>query len=202
MAMTACAAVAVALVPSTVAGAAASDLDAVLADFSADSDITPCLFTKGQLENAKSQIPADYNAYAPEFKIEVNTEINRWDNGGCSGNPTGGSTAGLKITKAKGKGKVKKESVTIKNTGSKKVNLKGYALRNVAKKKIKFKKGTKIAKGKTLRVVTKCRKGKKKATVKGKTYYACKTKQFWKDSGDVAQLLNKSGKLIAARPTK
>lgn len=202
MAMTACAAVAVALVPSAVAGSSASDLDAVLADFSADNDITPCLFTKGQLENAKSQIPADFNAYAPEFKIEINTEINRWDNGGCSGNPTGGSTAGLKITKAKGKGKVKKESVTIKNTGSKKVNLKGYALRNVAKKKIKFKKGTKIAKGKTLRVVTKCQTHKKKASVKGKTYYACKTKQFWKDSGDVAQLLNKSGKLIAARPTK
>jgi hypothetical protein len=202
MAITACAAATIALVPSTVVGSAADDLNAVMADFQNDNDITPCLFTKQQLINAKSQIPADFNAYAPEFKVEINAEINRWDNGGCSGNPTGGSTAGLKIVSAKGKGKVKKESVKLKNTGSKKVSLKGYSLRNIAMKKIKFKKGTKIASGKTLRVLTKCQKGKKKASVKGKTYYACKSKEFWKDSGDVAQLLNKSGTLIAARQTK
>ncbi len=188
-----------AVAPSAVEGAAADDVNAVLKDFQADGAITPCLFTKKQLENAKSQIPADSNIYAPELKIEINNEIGRWEAGGCSG-ATSGSAAGLQIVKAKGKGGARKEYVTIKDAGSRKVNLKGYALRNTAGKKLRFK-TVKIAKGKTLRVITGCAKGKRTASRTGKRYNACKKKQHWKDKGDVAELLNKSGTVLARRPT-
>jgi hypothetical protein len=180
------------------AGSASSDLNAIAKDYQADGKITPCIFTKGQLENAKSLISGDIDAYAPEFRTQINSEISRWDSGGCSGASIGSS--GLKIVKTRGKGSARKEYVTIKNGGSKKVNLKGYALRNAKGKKLRFK-TVRIAKGKKLKVTTGCAKHRKKASHTAKRYYGCKKKQLWKDKGDVAELLNKSGTVVARRRT-
>ncbi len=196
-ALFAVAACAGAVVVPSAAGSAADDLQAVLKDFEADNKITPCLFTKKQLGNAKSQIPSDFNVYAPEFKVELNNEISRWKSGGCGGAT---SKKGVQIVKAKGKGSARKEYVTLKNAGSKAVNLKGYALRNTAGTKLRLK-TVRLAKGRTLRVITGCASGKKAASRKGSRYYGCKSKQQWKDKGDVAELLKKGGAVVARRRT-
>ncbi|MGH2841919.1 MAG: lamin tail domain-containing protein, partial [Solirubrobacteraceae bacterium] len=177
------------------AGSASDDLDAVMKDFQADNKITPCLFTSKQLKNAKSQIPADFNIYAPEFKAELNNEIKRWQKRGCSG-----GTGALRIVKAKGKGGPRSESVTIKNTGATAVNLKGYALRNTARKKLRLT-TIRLAKGQTLRVITGCATGKQTASRAGSRHYACKRKQQWKDRADVAELVRRSGGVIGRRRT-
>jgi hypothetical protein len=193
---------AAAALPGSVAGSAASDLDAIVKDYRADSDVTPCLFTKKQLENAKGLLTADFNTYEPQFKAELNREIKRWTDGGCSGGTGGGGSAssGLQIVKAKGKGAARKESVTLKNSGKKTVNLRGYALRNKAHKKLRLTTFS-LRKGKTVRVITGCARGKHKSSSTSSRYYACRSKQFWSDSGDVVELLNKTGTVAARRPT-
>jgi len=195
---TALAALACAALLAPAAGASpASDLAAVLKDFQSDRDIKACLFTKKQLEGVKRQVAADADAYAPEFKTEINREIGRWNRGECSGKALSGS---LRIVTAKGKGSARRESVTLKNVGSRRINVRGYALRNRAGKKIRLK-SSRLAKGRTLRVITGCAKGKRRPSRKGSRYYACKTKQHWNDKRDVAELLRPGGKVVARKRT-
>ena len=176
-ARTALAALLLAAVLVPAAGASpATDLSAVLKDYGSDADIASCRFTLGQLESARSAIGSDINTYAPAFKAEINREITRWKDGGCKNRA--GAASDIRIVKIQHKGGAKKESVTLKNFSSKSVGLRGYVLSDYAKHKIKFKK-TSLKAGKTLKVVTGCRKGAKRAVRKGSTYYACRTKQFW-----------------------
>src|SRR4051795_4285315 len=104
----------------------ASDYAAVRNDYMAHGgNITACKFTRTQLVNARSQITPDVDAYDPGFRDEVNTEIRRWDNGGCSSGGGGsGSTkkAHFRIVATKGKVRSRnkrKEYVTIRNRGGK-----------------------------------------------------------------------------------
>lgn len=189
----ACAAV---LAPGATASSAGT-LSAVLKDFQSDGDITACLFTKAQLTSVKSQIAADSDTYSPDFKAEVNREIRRVSAGECSGKALSGH---LRIVKAKGRGSASREYVTIKNAGSKRVNLRGYALRDHARKKLRLK-TVSLARGRTLRVITGCAKGKHRASHTGSRYYACQKKQFWSDTRDVAELLSPSGKVLARHRT-
>jgi hypothetical protein len=73
--------------------ALADDFSDVYADYQSDGQITPCRFTKPQLQNAKQQAEQDpYGTYT-EFVAEVDREIARWDRGGCSGGePSSGSS--------------------------------------------------------------------------------------------------------------
>jgi Lamin Tail Domain len=65
--------------------ALADDFSEVYADYQSDGQVTPCRFTKQQLQNAKQQAEQDpYGTYT-EFVAEVDREIARWDSGGCSG---------------------------------------------------------------------------------------------------------------------
>ena len=86
--------------------------------------------------------------------------------------------------------------MTLRNFGSKTVSLKGYVLRDAADHAIKFKKTT-IKSKRSVVVVTGCRKGSKKAVRKGTRYYACRTKEFWDDAGDVVELVNAKGGLLS-----
>jgi len=183
------------LVPA--AGASpASDLSAVIKDYGSDADIASCRFTLGQLESARSALGSDINTYAPGLKVEINREITRWKDGGCKNKA--GAPSDVRIVKIQYKGGVKKESVTLKNFGRKAINLRGYVLSDYAKHKIKFKK-TSIKAGRTLRVVTGCGKGHKKAYRKGSTYYGCRTKQFWENGGDIAGLFTSGGTLVSIK---
>ncbi len=68
--------------PAASAGPA-EDYQAVRADYQGDSDVTSCRFTRQQLQNTKDNTPPDVANYDPNFVTEVDTEIRRWDTGGC-----------------------------------------------------------------------------------------------------------------------
>lgn len=190
LAMIACG---VLLAPSA-AASQATIASAVFKDYQSDADITACLFTEAQLKSLK--VGADFDSYSPDLKNEINKEIARWRNGGCSGK----AKNGLRIVTAKGKGSARKEYVTIKNAGRKSVKLGGYALRDHARKKIRLP-SIRLAKGRTLRVITACAKGKHKPSRKGSRYYACRKTGFWNDTRDVVELLSPSGKVLARKRT-
>ena len=65
--------------------ASADDFSDVYADYQPDNQITPCLFTKAQLQNAKQQAQSFGDAVYGGFIAEVDQEIARWDSGGCTG---------------------------------------------------------------------------------------------------------------------
>jgi hypothetical protein len=190
--------VAAVVVPG-VGASPASDFEAIIRDYTGDQKVTPCLFTQAQLESARAQLGADANAYSPGLSAAISREIKRWKDGGCT--PKRVATAlgaDVRIVKVKAKGGARTESVTLRNYSSKSVNLRGYVLRDAGDHAIKFKKTT--LKGKrSLVVVTGCRKGTKKAVRKGTRYYACRTKEFWDDAGDVVELVSPKGGLLSQK---
>jgi hypothetical protein len=187
--------VAVMLVPVAGAGAA-SDRDAVLKDYSSGRNITACAFTLGQLENVLSQLGPDINVYAPGLNDAVKREIQRWKAGECKGKK--GAAVDIRIVKIKSKGGARSESVTLKNFGAKNVSLRRYVLRDASKHAIRFKKTT-LKAGRSVVVVTGCRKGSKAAVRKGTRYYGCRKTQFWDDAGDVVTLVNDKGTLLSSK---
>jgi hypothetical protein len=86
----------------------------------------------------------------------------------------------------------------LRNYGSKAVNLKGYVLRDASDHTIRLGKTT-LKKRARLRVFTGCRTGHRSAFRKGSRYYACRTKEFWDDAGDVVELDGPTGGLLARR---
>jgi Lamin Tail Domain len=186
--------VAVMLVP--VAGAGANDRDAVLKDYSSGHGLTACRYTLGQLENVLGQLGPDINTYSPGLNVAIKREIQRWKDGGCKGKK--GAAVDLRIVKISSKGGARSESVTLKNFGAKNVSLRRYVLRDASKHAIRFKKTT-LKAGRSLVVVTGCRKGSKAAVRKGSRYYGCRKTQFWDDAGDIVTLVNDKGTLLSSK---
>jgi hypothetical protein len=184
---------AVVLAPSA-AGSPASDTAAVLRDFS-NRDIVSCRFTRKQLENALGQLSADADAYAESaaLRAELDREITRWRRGSCKNRKVV-----LKIVSIRPAGAASKESVTIKNTGRKALNVRRYALRDSNDHTIRFG-NLRLKRGGTLRVVTGCRKGQRKAVRRGSSYHACRKTQFWDDAGDVIELVTPQGGLLSKK---
>jgi len=176
------------------AGSAASDAAAVARDFS-NRDIVSCRFTRKQLERALAQISPDADTYAETaaLRAEINREIKRWQTGGCKGRKVV-----LRIVTFKPTGDAAKESVTIKNISKKTLNLSRYALRDAADHTIRFG-NLKLKRGRTLRVVTGCRSGQRKAVRRGSTYHACRKTQFWDDAGDIIELVTPQGGLLSTK---
>ena len=90
------------------------------------------------------------------------------------------------------------ESVTIRNRSRKSVNLRGYSLRDAGDHTLKFR-PTKLAPGRSLRVVTGCRTGTRKAVRRGSRYYVCRSREIWDDAGDVVELLGPGGGLLSVK---
>jgi hypothetical protein len=177
----------------------ASDFNAIIKDYTSDQEVTPCLFTQAQLETARSQLGADANAYSPGLSAAIGQEIKRWKDGGCTARRVAAARgADVRIVKVTAKGGAKKESVTLRNYGAKTISLKGYVLRDAGDHTIKFIKTT-IKPKRSVVVVTGCRKGSKKAVRKGTRYYACRSKEFWDDAGDVVELVNAKGGLLSTK---
>jgi hypothetical protein len=183
------------LAPSAV-GSPAADLNSVARDYSSDEKITPCRFTQGQLESARSQISEDIEAYAKGIRAAITREIKRWKDGACKGK--GAAANKLRIVTVKGKGGPAKEYVTIKNTGKKAVSLGGFALRDAGDHTLKFR-SMKLRAGAKLKVITGCRKGHKGAVRRGSSYYVCRKNEVWDDAGDTVELLGKGGGLLATK---
>ncbi|MBW3654329.1 MAG: lamin tail domain-containing protein [Actinobacteria bacterium] len=185
-----------AVLAPTAAGSPAGDLSSVLRDYSRDEKITPCRFTQGQLESARSQISEDIEIYAKGVRGAIRREVKRWKNGGCKGR--GAAANKLRIVAIDAAGGPRKESVTIRNTGRRTVRLRGFALRDAADHTLKFR-STKLAPGRRLKVVTGCRKGHRSAFRRGSRYYACRKNEVWDDAGDVVELLGRGGGLLAKK---
>lgn len=184
------------------AGAAASpsaDLTAIARDYASGRDITPCRFTLAQLQGARPLVNADVETYAAGLGAAIDREIARWRAGGCTPKQAAAAAgARIVIVKVQPKGGARKESVTIRNRGSKTVNLKGYALRDAGDHTLKFR-ATKLKAGRSLRAVTGCRTGSKKSGRRGTRYYFCRSKQVWDDAGDTVELLGPGGGLLATK---
>ena len=173
----------------------AADLASIARDYSRDDRITPCRFTKSQLEGARSQIGDDVETYAKGIRAAIVREIERWSDRGCRGRRGG---ADVRIVAVQARGGARAESVTIKNFSRKSVNLRGYALRDSADHTLKLR-ATRLAPGRKLRVVTGCRSGHRGAVRRGSRYYACRSRQVWDDATDVVELLGRGGGLLSRK---
>lgn len=187
--------VAAVLAPSA-AGSPAGDLKSVLQDYSRDERITPCRFTQRQLESARTQISEDIETYAKGIRAAIVREVKRWRDGGCRGR--GAAASKLRIVAIKARGGPSKESVTIRNTGKKAISLRGFALRDAGDHTLKFR-STKLKAGRSLKVITGCRKGHRRALRRGSSYYACRKNEVWDDAGDTVELLGRGGGLLAQK---
>ena len=194
LALAALLAAAAVLAPSAAASPAA-DLAAMIRDHARDNKLTPCRFTKNQLNNARAQISGDIDVYGKGIRTAINRELRRWRDGKCKGKRDG---AKLQITKVRGTGAAGREYVTIRNLAGKTVNLRNYALRDSADHTLKFR-STKLRRGARLKVVTGCRSGHKRAVRRGSSYYACRSVEIWDDAGDLVELLGPGGGLLSRK---
>jgi hypothetical protein len=183
------------LAPGAAAGSPAADLASVTKDYTRDGRITACRFTQSQLEGARSKIGEDIASYAAGIDVAIAREIKRWKDRGCAGKRR---AVRLRIIAVSSSGGANVEYVTIKNVGSKTVNLHNYALRDGDDHTLKLR-ATKLKKGAKLRVVTGCHSGRNGAVRRGSRYYACRKTQFWDDAGDVVELLAPGGGLLSQK---
>jgi hypothetical protein len=181
-------------VPSAIATPAA-DLAAMIRDHARDDKLTPCRFTKKQLNDARTQIGADTDTYGKGIRTAINRELRRWRDGKCKGKRGG---AKLQIVRVRAAGPAGKEYVTIRNLAGKTVNLRNYALRDGTDHVLKLR-STKLRRGARLKVITGCRSGHETAFRRGSSYYACRSVEVWDDAGDVVELLGPGGGLLSRR---
>lgn len=173
----------------------AADLTAMIRDHVRDDKLTPCRFTKNQLNGARTQISADIDTYGKGIRTAINRELKRWSDGRCKGKRGG---AKLQISKVRGTGAAGKEYVTIRNLAGKTVNLRNYALRDSTDHVLKFR-STKLKRGAKLKVITGCRSGHRTAIRRGSSYYACRSVEVWDDAGDLVELLGPGGGLLSRK---
>ncbi len=184
-----------AVLAPTAAASPAADLAAMIRDHARDDKITPCRFTKNQLDNARRQISADIDTYGKGIRTAINRELKRWSDGKCKGKRDG---AKLQIATVRAKGAAGRESITIRNLAGKTVDLRDYALRDGADHVLKFR-STKLKRGARLKVITGCRSGHKSAFRRGSSYYACRSVEIWDDAGDLVELLGPGGGLLSRK---
>lgn len=190
--------VAAVLAPSA-AGSPSADLSAVAGDYASGKRITPCRFTQAQLARARTLINGDVATYAAGLGPAIDREIKRRKDRGCTAKRrAAGAGANIAIATIHSQGGASAESVTIRNRSRKSVNLRGYSLRDAGDHTLKFR-STKLAPGRTLRVITGCRTGTRKAVRRGSRYYVCRSKEVWDDTGDVVELLGPGGGLLSTK---
>ena len=193
------------LLPAAAAPAApVDDLRAVFEDWRPDRSITQCRFTRAQLVNAlniSSGLDSDY--YAPGFRDAVRREIARHDTGGCRGISTDSAARArsalrrLRIVAIRPRGGLR-ESVTIRNSGSASVALRGATLRDRSGRRVRLG-SRRLGARRSLRVFTGCAKGRKRAYRRGARLYACVRRQVWNDRGDVVKIVDRRGVTVAQR---
>ena len=193
--LTAAVVLAAVLLTPTAGASPAADLAAMIRDHARDDKLTPCRFTKDQLNSARTQISADIDTYGKGIRTAINRELRRRRDGRCKGKRDG---AKLKIVTVKATGDAGKESITIRNLAGKTVNLRNYALRDADDHVLKLR-STKLKRGARLRVFTGCRSGHRKAVRRGSRYYACRSIEVWDDAGDLVELLGPGGGLLSRK---
>jgi hypothetical protein len=177
------------------------DFQRVFRDWQPDGVVTPCAFTRRELQsalNVAAQV-GDFDAYAPGFRDAVRREIQRIDAGGCAGL---GKRSKLRIKRIRGKvrpGRSKKrEYVVIRNAGTAAAGLQGVTLRDKAGKRIRLPRFT-LRPKRSLRVNTRCLAKRKRPARRGHRFFACRKRQLWNDRGDVVKIVNPQGLVLAQR---
>ncbi len=165
-------------------GSAVGDYTEVRKDFQADQAITPCKFTRGQLQNARGIALSSPDLSYTGLVDAIDREIPRV----CSA-----ALAGLRIVSVKGKGPVASERVVLRNGTGKTLTLKG-TLRNRAGKRVALP-ATKVKRRGRVTVSLGCRKGRR--AKRGTRLFACAKGNFLKDSGDVVRLRDRSGRIAS-----
>ena len=172
------------------------DAQAVLADYRGDKDVTPCRFSRAQLVNAlRVAEQNNIDSYEPGFRDEVRREIARDDAGGCGGVAGENAAARLRIVRVRPRRRLK-ESVTVKNLGTRTVKLRGIALRDRSGARVRLGSG-RLAAGKSLRVFSGCAKGRKRFVRVRSRAFACRKRTLWNNGGDVVRLVGADGTLLS-----
>lgn len=191
--------------PTSTQAAPSDDFNAVFRDWVSDEDITACRFTRQQLINAAAvgASSQQVSTYSPGFGIEVRREIARHDFGGCprpaavNGPPAGPRShlRAVRITRIR-PGGGPAESVTIRNTGSRSVNLGGATLRDRSGNRVRIPRGTRLGARRSLRIITGCERGRRKAVRRGSRLFACRRTRVWNDRGDVVRVVDSRGIVV------
>lgn len=207
LAAVAIAGVALAAVPAPAGSAApADDYRAVFDDWRGDQDVTACRFSRTRLANARdvARSVGDPDSYAPGFREEVERELARHAKGGCRGvapEPPESQRARSPLRRVRivrvlargGSG----ESVTIRNSGSRRVSLAQASLRDLRGARLQLPRGTMLHGRRSLRVVTGCARGASRPVRRGPSLFACRRRGLWDDRGDVVKLVDPSGIVVA-----
>lgn len=157
--------------------------------------MTPCRFSRAQLVNALSAAEQNnIDSYEPGFRDEVRREIARHDAGGC-GVAGQNAAAGLRIVRVRPRGRLK-ESVTVKNLGTRTVKLRGVALRDRSGSRVRLG-GGRLAAGKSLRVFSGCAKGRKRFVRVRSRAFACRKRTIWNNGDDVVRVVGADGTLLS-----
>ncbi|MBA3301448.1 MAG: hypothetical protein H0T15_06220 [Thermoleophilaceae bacterium] len=161
-------------------GSPTGDYTDVRKDFQGDQVITPCKFTRGQLENARRIAVSSPDLSYTGLVNAIEGELRRR----CSA-----ALAGFRIVSVKGSGQAVKERVVLRNAGTKTLTLAG-TLRNRAGKRVALP-STKVKRGGRVNVSLGCLKGRR--AKRGTRLFACAKGNFLKDSGDVVRLFDRGG---------
>ena len=148
----------------------------------------------------------DFDRYAPGFRAEVAREIARHDSGGCSGVSTPPDTSErassplrrVRIAGIRPRGGLA-ESVTIRNGNSRSVTIGRATLRDRRGNRVRIPRGTRLGARRSLRIITGCARGRRRAVRRGSRLYACRRSRVWDDRGDVVKVVDARGIVVAQR---
>ena len=192
--------------PAPALAAPADDYRAVFRDWQPDGDVTACRFSRAQLVNARNVAATvtDFDSYAPGFREEVGRELARHHARGCTGVARPGARRNrsplrsLRIVAIRPKGGAG-ESITIRNGGRRAVNLKGATLRDRAGNRLRLSAAGRLGARRSLRVVTRCARARRKPARLGSRLQACGSRRLWDDRGDVVKVVDARGTVVAQR---
>jgi hypothetical protein len=182
-----------------------TDFDGVYGDWKPDLVITPCKWSKAQLQSAYnvSNGNPDFQ-YETAFQDDVVKEIKRWDDNGCAGvlplsRRRTSPINGARIVTVKPRGGSAKEVVTIRNGASRTIALRKASLRNLTGGRAVFPAKFKLGKGRTAVVHVGCASGQRHASFKQRTVWLCHRKQLFADKGGVARLADAKALVVSQR---
>jgi hypothetical protein len=182
-----------------------SDFDAVYSDWKKDVVITKCQWSPAQLQNAYNVATSNPDfQYETQFVNDIQTEINRWKNGGCAGiAPLSvrrkSALYGVRIVSVTGRGGAARELVTLRNRAGKTVSFRKAFIANSGRAGVLFPSRFKLARGRTAVVHIGCAPGKRAASFVKRTVWLCRRAQLFRDRGDVARLADAKGLVVSQR---
>ena len=89
--------------------------------------------------------------------------------------------------------------MTIRNNGSRSVNIGRAPLRDRRGNRVRIPRGTRLGARSSLRVITGCARGRRRAVRRGSRLYACRRARVWDDRGDVVKVVDTRGIVVAQR---